>query len=93
MGGEEAMAVLAIIQQLIPVAKKVSKVHGFVHKRTEVEINGKRGFLVWDFIVYNEITFDDAEGNIISFFTSMSDDETEAEWNQLVRKYGVDTDK
>ena len=59
---------------------------------TEAEINGIRGFLVWDFIVYNEITFDDAEGNIMSFFTSMSDDETEAEWNRLVRKYGVKTD-
>ena len=93
MDGEKAMAVLAIIQQLIPEAKKISKAHGFVHKRAEAEINGIRGFLVWDFIVYNEITFDDTEGNIMSFFTSMSDDETEAEWNRLVRKYGVNTDK
>ena len=93
MGGEKAMAVLAIIQQLIPEAKKISKTHGFVHKRAEAEINGIRGFLVWDFIVYNEITFDDAVGNIMSFFTSMSDDETEAEWNRLVKKYGVNTDK
>lgn len=93
MDGEKTMAVLAIIQQLIPEAKKISKAHGFVHKRAEAEINGIRGFLVWDFIVYNEITFDDSEGNIMSFFTSMSDDETEAEWNRLVRKYGVNTDK
>ena len=93
MDGEKAMAVLAIIQQLIPEAKKISKAHGFVHKRTEAEINGIRGFLVWDFIVYNEITFDDAEGNIMSFFTSTSDDKTEVEWNRLVRKYGVNTDK
>ena len=93
MSGEKAMAVLAIIQQLIPEAKKISKAHGFVHKRAEAEINGIRGFLVWDFIVYNEITFDDSEENIMSFFTSMSDDETEAEWNRLVKKYGVNTDK
>ncbi len=93
MDGEKAMAVLAIIQQLIPEAKKISKAHGFVHKRAEAEINGIRGFLVWDFIVYNEITFDDTEGNIMSFFTSTSDDKTEVEWNRLVRKYGVNTDK
>ena len=93
MDGEKAMAVLAIIQQLIPEAKKISKAHGFVHKRAEAEINGIRGFLVWDFIVYNEITFDDSEGNIMSFFTSTSDDKTEVEWNRLVRKYGVNTDK
>lgn len=93
MDGEKAMAVLAIIQQLIPEAKKISKAHGFVHKRAEAEINGIRGFLVWDFIVYNEITFDDTEGNIMSFFTSTSDDKTEVEWSRLVRKYGVNTDK
>lgn len=93
MDGEKAMAVLAIIQQLIPEAKKISKAHGFVHKRAEAEINGIRGFLVWDFIVYNEITFDDIEGNIMSFFTSTSDDKTEVEWNRLVRKYGVNTNK
>lgn len=92
MDGEKAMAILAIIQQLIPEAKKISKIHGVVHKRAEAEINGIRGFLVWDFIAYNEITFDDAEGNIISFFTSISDDKTETEWNRLVVKYGIGAD-
>lgn len=92
MDGEKAMAVLTIIQQLIPEAKKISKIHGFVHKRVEAKINGIQGFLVWDFVVYNEITFDDVDGNIMSFFTSISDDETEAEWNRLVKKYGVNID-
>ncbi len=92
MDVKKAMAVLAVIQELIPTAKAISKTHGFIHKRTEAEINGIKGFLVWDFIVYNEITFDDAEGNIMSFFTSISDAETEAEWNRLVKKYGVNVD-
>lgn len=89
---EKGMAALEIIQQLIPAAKKIAKMHGLIHKRVEAEINGIHGFLVWDFVIYNEITFDDIEGNIISFFTSTSDDETEAEWSQLVKKYGVNTD-
>ncbi len=92
MNGEQYTAVLAIIQQLIPEAKMISKMHGIVHRRAEAEINGVHGFLVWDFIVYNEITFDDADGNIISFFTSMSDSKTEAEWDRLVKTYGVNTD-
>lgn len=92
MDGKKVMAVLAVIQELVPAAKVISKTHGFIHKRAEAEINGIRGFLVWDFVIYNEITFDDAEGNIMSFFTSVSDDKTEAEWNRLVEKYGVKTD-
>lgn len=39
--------------------------------------------------MYNEITFDDAEGNIISLFTSISDKATKAEWNRLVDEYGI----
>ena len=93
MDMEKAMAVLKIIQGVIPVAELVireaSKLHGFIHKTTEAEIGGIRGRLVWDYIVYNEITFDDAEGNIISLFTSISDKETKAEWNRLVDEFGI----
>lgn len=92
MNEENIMLALAAIQELIPAAKAISKTHGFIHKRAEAEINGIKGFLVWDFVIYNEITFDDTEGNIISFFTSVSDGKTEAEWNRLVKKYGVNAD-
>lgn len=84
-----AVEILAIIQQIIPTAQMLTRVHGIIHRRAPAEINGIRGYLVWDFIVLNEITFDDADGNIISFFTSISDTKTEAEWNRLVSKYGV----
>ena len=82
--------VIILLKDVIgPVVKEVSRMHGIVHKRTDVEINGVKGFLVWDFIVYNEITFDDMNGKIYSFFNSFSDEDTEAEWNRLVEKYGV----
>lgn len=93
MDMEKGMAALKIIQGVIPVAELVireaSKLHGFIHKTAEAEIGGIRGLLVWDYIVYNEITFDDAEGNIISLFTSISDKATKAEWNRLVDEYGI----
>lgn len=41
------------------------------------EINGAKGFLIWDYIIYNEITFKDMNDNIYSLFSSVSDDETE----------------
>lgn len=40
MDAKKAMAVLAAIQELVPAAKVISKAHGFIHKRTEAEING-----------------------------------------------------
>lgn len=81
--------ILEIIQQIVPMAKPIFKAHGIVHDREAAEVNGIRGFLVWDFILYNEITFDDMEGNCMSFFTSWSDEETKAKWNELVDKYGI----
>lgn len=44
MDMEKGMAVLKIIQGVIPVAELVireaSKLHGFIHKTTEAEIGG-----------------------------------------------------
>lgn len=84
------MDVLTILMEVIPAVKVVSRMHGIVHKRTDAEVNGVKGFLVWDYIIYNEITFDDMEGNIYSFFSSSSDEETQAEWDRLVKKYTTD---
>ena len=89
----KALAVLTAVQAAIPVAefvlREAPKIHGFIHKRVEAEINGIHGFLVWDYIAYNEITFDDDKGNVMSFFTSISDKETEARWNELIDMYGI----
>lgn len=91
----EAQAVLAAIEALGEIfgdtidPKVVTRAHGIIHKRAPAEINGKKGFLVWDYIIWNEITFDDENGNIISFFNSIHDDKTEVMWDQLVSKYGI----
>ena len=89
----DATLVLGIIKEVIPVAKlavrEASKLHGIVYKREPAEVNGIRGCLVWDYILLNEITFDDVDGNIISFFTSISDKETAVRWDQLVSEYGI----
>jgi hypothetical protein len=82
--------IIELITEVNPVAKVIAKrKYGIVHKRDTVEINGVKGFLVWDYIVFNEITFEDMNGDLYSFFTSMSDEKTEAEWNRLIEKFGV----
>ncbi len=45
--------------------------------------------LVWDYVIWNEITFVDAEtGSHQSLFTSISDSATAAEFNRLTKLYG-----
>lgn len=81
--------VFELVKGAIPLAKEVTKMYGVVHRRTTAEINGVKGFLIWDFMVYNEITFQDMNGNIYSCFNSFSDIKTEEEWDRLVNKYGT----
>lgn len=74
---------------LISKAHRTSKIWGIIRKKTDAEIYGIQGHLVWDFIIYNEISFDDLDGNVRSLFTSISDKKTEVEWNRLVNKFGI----
>jgi len=66
----------------------VKTTYGPIYRRTEAEVDGKKGWLIWDYMLFNEITFQDEDGNIMSFFNSISDKQTEAEWDKLVQKYG-----
>lgn len=86
------MNYLQIILKEIPWAKiitKISRTNMIIEKRTEAEINGVRGFLVWDYLLYNEISFDAPDGSTLSFYSGLSDEKTKAEWNRLVDKYGL----
>lgn len=88
---EKGKSVLELLREVIIEVKEIFRtpIHGIVHKSTTAEINGVKGFLVWDFIIYNEITFDDMDGRCYSFFNSVFDEETELKWNELVAKYGI----
>ena len=91
--GLDVAAIVAAVPKLLEAAngaaKTIERTYGIVHRNTTAEINGKKGFLIWDYIVWNEITFKDEDGNITSFFTSISDKETEKVWDELVKKYGT----
>ena len=93
MDKEAIMAFVEGVPVLIESAKKLrlDKAHGFIHKSAEAEINGKHGWLIWDYILYNEITFDEDgdDGKCISLHHSFSDKETEQVFDALVKKYGV----
>ena len=45
------------LKLLIEIKKVFKDTYGFIHKRTPAKIKGKDGFLIWDYILLNEITF------------------------------------
>lgn len=71
------------------IKKTVEKTYGIIHKTAAAEMHGTKGYLYWDYVLYNEITFKDINGKIVSLYTSFSDKKTENAWNELVKKYGV----
>ena len=77
--------------QLLNEAIKIaSRTYGVVHKSTPAVMNGYKGFLIWDYIIYNELTFLNSEnGDITSLFHSFSDDKMNERFNEFARKYGV----
>lgn len=83
-------AILELLKEVISEVVKLRKgPYGIIHKGEPVMINGVSGFLIWDYIIWNEITFEDRDGNQYSLFNSISDNATEKRWNELVERFGV----
>lgn len=90
---ENLMTIIKIATGALPliftVTEKLSKQHGLIHDSVPACFGGEKGRLVWDYILYNEITFDSDKGKIFSLFTSVSDEETQKRWDVLVQQYGM----
>ena len=72
------------------IMSRIGRAMGVVHKAEPATINGQPGYLVWDYVIYNEITFlpQDPKHDAVSLLTSMSDDVTSKRFDELVAKYG-----
>lgn len=81
--------VLELIEDGNKLMKAISHIYGIIYKQVPAKIHDEKGFLIWDYILFNEITFKDMQGNIYSLFKSWSDTKTEKVWDELVKKYGV----
>ncbi len=84
-----------LAKELIPIivgdSIKVlaNKPYAFVHDSFFVEISGQKGRIVWDFLIYNELTFETESGQKFSLFTSISDEETQQKFDELKQKYKI----
>ncbi|GFI46858.1 hypothetical protein IMSAGC019_02178 [Lachnospiraceae bacterium] len=85
----ELIAKLPMRDWMEQVKKAAGRTYGLIHKSTAAEIHGVKGFLIWDYILYNEITFKDNNENIVSLYRGLSDRETEERWDELVKEFGV----
>ena len=82
---------MSLIEDLVKDAiKKASRTYGIVHKSTPAVMNGDKGFLIWDYILYNELTFLNSEtGDITSLYHSFSDGKMEDRFNEFAKKYAT----
>jgi len=83
----ELIAVLDCAIQLVGTLKDK---YGIIHKQAFIKYKGHEGRLVWDYILLNELTFEDFEtGERYSLGFSGTDKNTEKLFDELVEKFGV----
>lgn len=86
----QVLEILDLIASAANGLKNLNREYAFIHKQGFIKYKGRKGRLVWDYLVFNELTFEDEEtGEQISLGLSASDSTTEAIFNELIEKYGV----
>lgn len=81
--------VLDILSSVGHIIESTKNSYGIIHKQAFINYHGRNGRLVWDYILLNELTFEDAEtGNQYSLGLSASDKKTEEIFNEIVRRFG-----
>lgn len=86
----DAATVFEALDNIGKIAGALKDKYGIIHKQAFIKYKGKEGRLVWDYIILNELTFEDQEtGEQHSLGMSASDKKTEEIFNALVEKYGI----
>ena len=67
-----------------------NKPFGIVYDTAPICYGGELGLLVWDYIIWNELTFvDQKTKSKQSLFNDFSDKRTREKFDELVSKYGI----
>ena len=81
--------VAKMIKEILEWCAK-NKPFGVVHKTAPIHYGGEDGILVWDWVIWNELTFvDRATKSKQSLFNSISDTATQEKFDEIVSKYGI----
>jgi hypothetical protein len=77
------------IELLKEILDRAERTYGVVHKATPATMNGEQGYLIWDWILFNELTFYNPNTKtVVSLFTTFSDSEMKEEFEKCENKYG-----
>ncbi len=88
----------SIIEVLGPIIGEGIKIcrreqpYGIVKERIPVKMFDKTGWVVWDYIIWNELTFEYVEEDKavkMSLFQDISDRKTEERLRKIEEKYGI----
>ena len=86
----EVLEILDKVVKIGEVGSPLKGMYGIIHKQAFINYRGKPGRLVWDYILLNELTFEDSEtGEKYSLGMSASDEKIEGIFNDLVERYGA----
>ena len=87
MGTDLILTLLKDLDITTNVLSTVTKSYGLIERREAVEFENKPCWLVWDYLIYNDITLEEREtGKQIRLFSSISDEKTEAKFNEIISK-------
>lgn len=88
MKTDEFRIILEATKNIVELVKELRPTFGFIHRTEPIKYGEELGFLVWDYILYNEITFISIDKKIVQrLFTSTSNKETEEKFNKLVKQF------
>lgn len=79
-----------LIDGLMEWLKTIDDGFGFIERREPIIYDGIPGALVWDYVIYNEITFVEREtGKKHRLYTNIDDGETRLRYDEYLEKYGI----
>lgn len=93
-----AKTVAEVLAALDGAFKILDRGYGFIEKKAKVNIDGVPGKLVWDYILWNDITFETKmkkngkkgkKKKRYELYTGLSHKKAKKKWKKLIAEYGV----
>jgi hypothetical protein len=79
----DSSVALRIVDDLTQIMSEQSQNLGIVEAACQTQRQGQEGFLVWHYVLYNEVSFVATNGHVESLYTSICDDYAKTEFDRL----------